>query len=79
MDNKLSGRRKQVIDTRAEGYFWVHDCKNCKCGYGVPINILRIAHFKKNIRYNQSTEITRILMNYTNDMIRMVAKLHSYN
>ena len=79
MDNKLSGRRKQVIDTRAEGYFWVHDCKNCEFGFGVPINLLRIAHFKKNIRYNQSTEITRTLMNYTNDMIRMVAKLHSYN
>ena len=58
---------------------WEYKQGNCKCGYGVPINILRIAHFKENIRYNQSTEITRTLMNYTNDMIRMVAKLHSYN
>lgn len=77
MDNKYSGRRKQVIDTRAEGYFYVHDCYYCYFGRNVPINLLRIAHFKKNIRYNQSTEVTHTLSKYTRDMINVVTKLHS--
>lgn len=77
MDNKYSGRRKQVIDSRAEGYFYVHDCHNCRFGRNVPVNLLRIAHFKMNIKYNQETEVTRTLMNYTKDMIRMVAILNS--
>ena len=77
MDNSKSGRRKQVIDTRAEGYFYVHKCYNCMYGNSVPIHVLRIAHFKKNIRYNQSTEITHTLTKYTEDMKRIVAMLHS--
>ena len=77
MDNKYSGRRKQVIDTRAEGYFYVHNCYNCMYASSVPIYLLRIAHFKKNIRYNQSTEITHTLTKYTKDMKTIVAMLHS--
>ena len=77
MDNSKSGRRKQVIDTRAEGYFYVHDCHNCRFGKNVPIHLLRIAHFKKNIRYNQSTNITYTLTKYTKDMKSILAMLHS--
>ena len=77
MDNSKSGRRKQVIDTRAEGYFYVHDCYYCQYGLNVPIYLLRIAHFKKIIKYNQSTEVTHTLMKYTKDMKKIVARLHS--
>ena len=77
MDNKKSGMRKQVIDTRAEGYFYVHDCFNCNYGRNVPRNLLRIAHFKVNCPYKQKTEVTYTLTNYTKDMKIIVAKLHS--
>ena len=77
MDNAKSGRRTQVIETRAEGYFYVHDCYNCRFGLNVPINLLRIAHFKKVIRYNQKTEITHTLMKYTKNMKSVVTQLHS--
>ena len=77
MDNSRSGRRKQIIDTRAEGYFYVHHCYNCQFGSNVPINLLRIAHFKKTIRYNQSTEVTHTLSKYTKEMMSIIHQLHS--
>ena len=77
MDNKKSGRPMQVIDTRAEGYFYVHDCYHCNYGRRVPRNLLRIAHFKVKCPYKQKTEVTYTLTNYTKDMKIIVAKLHS--
>ena len=77
MDNKVSGRPKQVIDTRAEGYFYVHDCYNCNYGLNVPRNLLRIAHFKVKCPYKQQTEVNYTLTKYTKDMKTIVAKLHS--
>lgn len=76
MDNSKSGRQKQVIDTRAEGYFYIHDCYNCNLGKKVPRNLLRIAHFKKTCPYKQRKEVTYTLTNYTKDMKVIVAKLH---
>ena len=77
MDNKISGRPKQVIDTKAEGYFYIHDCYYCNYGRNVPRNLLRIAHFKVRCPYKQKTESTYTLTNYTKDMKINVAKLHS--
>ena len=68
MNNIHSGRMKQVIDTRAEGLFYVHDCYLCSYGNFVPRNVLRIAHFKARMRYKDSTERTYTLLNYTKDM-----------
>ena len=68
MDNIHSGRQKQVIDTKTEGQFYIHNCYNCKFKKCVPRNLLRIAHFKTHIRYKDSTETTYALLNYTKDM-----------
>lgn len=76
MDNKVSGRRKQVIDTRAEGYFYVHDCFHCNFGQNVPRNLLRIAHFKVRCPYKQKTEKTFTLKKYTQEMKAVVNMLH---
>ena len=69
MDNRVSGRQKQLISTRAEGSFYIHDCHFCNLGKKkIPRNILRIAHFKVRVKYNQTTEKTYTLTNYTKNM-----------
>ena len=68
MDNKYTKRRKQVIKTSAEGTFYIHECYNCHFGKYAPRNVLRIAHIRRNVRYNDSTELTYTLQRYTKDM-----------
>lgn len=69
MDNRISGRQKQIINTQAEGFFYIHDCHFCNLGKTkIPRNLLRIAHFKVAIKYNQTTETTYSLTNYTRNM-----------
>lgn len=75
MDNIHSGRKKQVIDTKADGQFSIHDCFNCKIGRFVPRNVLRIAHMKGLIRYNDSTEYSYTLTQYTKDMRNILSLL----
>lgn len=77
MDNKISGRQKQIINTKTEGYFYIHDCHFCNIGGKVPRNILRIAHFKVRCKYNQTTEHTYTLTQYTRDMKTVVSFLLS--
>lgn len=80
MDNRKSGRQKQLINTRAEGSFYIHDCHFCNLGKKkIPRNILRIAHFKVRVKYNQTTEKTYTLTNYTKNMKIAVRFLLSGN
>lgn len=75
MDNKKSGRRKQVIDTRNEGFFYVHNCFDCSFGYNIRRDVLRIAHFKVKCTYHEETEKTYTLKQYTKEMKRIIALL----
>lgn len=76
MNNIRTGRRKQVIDTRAEGLFITHTCLNCKFGNNVPRNLLRIAHFRKSVPFNDSIELSCTLLKYTNDLKFILSKLN---
>ena len=68
MDNKESGRQKQVIHRNAEGWFSVHWCYYCRFSGNVPPNFLRIAHFKADCTYNQTTEVSNTLKQYSGKM-----------
>ena len=74
MDNKRTGRRKQVINTKAEGLFIVHSCFNCQFGLNVPRNLLRIAHFRRKVPFNDTTEISCTLLKYTDDIKFLLSK-----
>ena len=75
MDNRKSGRPKQVIQSDGEGVFDIHDCKNCNYTRNMPVNILRIAHFKRVVIYNQATEITHSLEMYTPELQKMLQSI----
>ena len=68
MDNRISGRPKQVIRGYGKGLFDIHDCKYCSFSKKVPLNILRIAHFKKTIQLNDTTEVSTSLKIYTSEL-----------
>ena len=65
MDNRISGRPKQVIASKGNGEYSIHWCYYCKQSKKVPLNILRIAHFKRVIKYNDTTEVSTSLKIYT--------------
>ena len=68
MDNRISGRPKQVIQSDGEGIFDLHNCRNCSYSRKTQINILRIAHFKKAIQLNDTTEVSTSLKVYTSEL-----------
>ena len=65
MDNRKSGRLKQVISTNEDGQYSVHWCYYCRQLKKMPLNILRIAHFRKVVRCNDTTEVSNGLRIYT--------------
>ena len=75
MDNRHSGRLKQVIQSDGEGIFDLHNCRNCSYSRKTPTNILRIAHFKRVVTYNQATEITHSLEMYTPELQKMLQSI----
>ena len=75
MDNRKSGRPKQVIRGNGEGLFDIHDCRNCSYSRKTPINILRIAHFKKVVRYNDTTEVSTSLKVYTPSLQKVLKSI----
>ena len=72
MDNRKSGRPKQVIRGDGEGLFDIHDCKYCSFSKKVPLNILRIAHFKKIVEYNDRKEESTSLKIYTHSLQKIL-------
>ena len=72
MDNRKSGRPKQVIRGDGEGLFDIHDCKYCSFSKKVPLNILRIAHFKKIVEYNDRKEESTSLKIYTHSLQKVL-------
>ena len=75
MDNQKSGRPKQVLTTKGNGQYSVHWCYYCKQSKNVPLNILRIAHFKKVVRYNDTTEISTNLKIYTPSLQKVLKSI----
>ena len=68
MDNQKSGRPKQVFASKGNGEYSIHWCYYCKQSKKVPLNILRIAHFKKTIQLNDTTEVSTSLKVYTSEL-----------
>ena len=75
MDNRKSGRPKQVIRGDGEGLFDIHDCKYCSFSKKVPLNILRIAHFKKIVEYNDRKEESTSLKIYTPSLQKVLKSI----
>ena len=75
MDNRHSGRLKQVIQSDGEGIFDLHNCRNCSYSRKTPTNILRIAHFKKVVRYNDTTEVSTSLKIYTPSLQKVLKSI----
>ena len=75
MDNRKSGRPKQVIRGNGEGLFDIHDCRNCSYSRKTPINILRIAHFKKVIKYRNRKEVSTSLKVYTPSLQKVLKSI----
>ena len=75
MDNRKSGRPKQVIRGDGEGLFDIHDCKYCSFSKKVPLNILRIAHFKKIVEYNDRKEESTSLKIYTHSLQKVLKSI----
>ena len=75
MDNRISGRPKQVIRGYGKGLFDIHDCKYCSFSKKVPLNILRIAHFKKTIQLNDTTEVSTSLKIYTHSLQKVLKSI----
>ena len=68
MDNQKSGRPKQVIASKGNGAYSIHWCYYCKQSNKVPLNILRIAHFKKVVKYSDTTKVSTSLKIYTSEL-----------
>ena len=68
MDNQKSGRPKQVIASKGNGEYSIHWCYYCKQSNKVPLNILRIAHFKKVVKYSDTTKVSTSLKIYTSEL-----------
>lgn len=68
LDNKNTGRRKQIIDTTSEGWYSTHWCYYCYFSRNVSRSLLRIAHFKSVCPYVANTEITHTLSIYTKEL-----------
>ena len=75
MDNRKSGRPKQVIRGYGKGLFDIHDCRNCSYSRKTPLNILRIAHFKKAIQLNDTTEVSTSLKIYTPSLQKVLKSI----
>ena len=75
MDNRKSGRPKQVFSTKGQGYYTVHGTFFCNKLANVPLNILRIAHFKKVVRYNDITEVSTSLKIYTHSLQKVLKSI----
>ena len=75
MDNRISGRPKQVIRGYGKGLFDIHDCKYCSFSKKVPLNILRIAHFKSIVEYNNSKEESTSLKIYTPSLQKILKSI----
>ena len=75
MDNRKSGRPKQVIRGDGEGLFDIHDCKYCSFSKKVPLNILRIAHFKKIVEYNDRKKESTSLKIYTHSLQKVLKSI----
>ena len=75
MDNQKSGRPKQVLTTKGNGQYSVHWCYYCKQSKKVPLNVLRIAHFKRVIKYNDTTEVSTSLKVYTPSLQKVLKSI----
>ena len=75
MDNRISGRPKQVIASKGNGQYSVHWCYYCRQFKKVPLNILRIAHFKRVIKYNDTTEVSTSLKIYTPSLQKVLKSI----
>ena len=75
MDNRKSGRPKQVIRGDGEGLFDIHDCRNCSYTRKTPINILRIAYLKKIVKYNDRREVSTSLKIYTHSLQKVLKSI----
>lgn len=75
MDNRKSGRPKQVIQSDGEGLFDIHDCRNCSYTRKTPLNILRIAHFKSVIKYKDRKEMNTSLKIYTPSLQKLLKSI----
>ena len=78
LDNKKTGRRKQIIETTSEGWYSTHWCYHCYYSKHVSPKLLRIAHFKSNCAFNAHTEITHTLSMYTKELQKNLKSICSY-
>ena len=75
MNNRISGRPKQVFSTNGQGYYTVHGTFFCNRLENVPLNILRIAHFKSIVEYNDSKEESTSLKIYTPSLQKVLKSI----
>ena len=75
MDNRKSGRPKQVFSTKGQGYYTVHGTFFCNKLANVPLNILRIAHFKKIVEYNDRKKESTSLKIYTHSLQKVLKSI----
>ena len=75
MDNRKSKRPKQVIASKGNGQYGIHWCFYCRQLKNVPLNILRIAHFKRVIKYNDTTEVSTSLKIYTPSLQKVLKSI----
>ena len=75
MDNRISGRPKQVFSTNGQGYYTVHGTFFCNRLENVPLNILRIAYLKKIVKYNDRKKVSTSLKTYTHSLQKVLKSI----